>query len=161
HTGRGPPRRPGSSRGTGKARLRRGRAAKRAAGAARVLGLSTTRRAAILAIVICALAFTVPVPLRTYLTQQAELRVQQQRQDELRQKRQQLRERKDELNDPAVIEAEARSRLGYVMPGETPYMVQLPQQTARGKDDASDSSEQQQAPWYETLWHNVNRGGGG
>jgi len=126
-----------------------------------VLGLSTTRRAAILAIVICALAFTVAVPLRTYLTQQAELRVQQQRQDELRQKRQQLRERKDELNDPAVIEAEARSRLGYVMPGETPYMVQLPQQTARGKDDASDSSEQQQAPWYETLWHNVNRGGGG
>lgn len=154
-------RRPASSRGARNARLRRGLAAKRASGAARVLGLSTTRRAAILAIACCALAFTVAVPLRTYLTQQSELTVQQKRQDELQAKRRELRERKGELQDPAVIEAEARSRLGYVMPGQTPYVVQLPEETASQRDNADDEGGRQPDPWYETLWQTVNDDGSG
>lgn len=140
--------------------MRRGLAAKRASGAARVLGLSTTRRAAILAIAFCALAFTVAVPLRTYLSQRSELSVQQERQDELQAKRKELRERKSELDDPAVIEAEARSRLGYVMPGQTPYVVQLPEETADrdgdGDGDGGESKDQHQDPWYENLWQTIN-----
>lgn len=123
-----------------------------------MLGLSTTRRAAILAIACCALAFTVAVPLRTYLTQRSELSVQQERQDELQAKRKELRERKGELDDPAVIEAEARSRLGYVMPGQTPYVVQLPEETAdrNGDGDGGESKDRHQDPWYESLWQTIN-----
>ena len=36
------------------------------------------------------------------------------------------REQKAKLADPVFIAAQARERLGFVMPGETPYQVQLP-----------------------------------
>ena len=52
--------------------------------AAAAVGLSTTRRAAVLAIVVCALALSVAVPLRTYLSQRDEVKIQEQRQADLR-----------------------------------------------------------------------------
>jgi cell division protein FtsB len=143
---------------TTRARLRRGLAAKRASGAAKVLGMSTTRRAAVVAIVVCALAFTIAVPLRTYLAQRTEIREQQAQQAQLQQTVAQLQGRKAELSDPAQIEAEARRRLRYVKPGETPYIVQLPEDKA---PDAAPQPGQQQVPdgsWYENLWNQVSGG---
>ncbi len=143
---------------TTRTRLRRSLAAKRASGAAKVLGMSTTRRAAVVAIVVCALAFTIAVPLRTYLAQRTEIREQQAQQAQLQQTVAQLQGRKAELSDPAQIEAEARRRLRYVKPGETPYIVQLPE------DKAPDTAPQQgQQPaavgsWYENLWNQVSGG---
>jgi len=136
-----------------KTRLRRGLGAKQAAGAARVLGMSTTRRAAVLAIVICALALTLAVPLRTYLSQRAEIKVQEQRHEQLQQEVAALQSRKNALSDPAQVEAEARKRLRYVMPGETPYLIQLPEDTPEGQRAAG---RQQAGPgdaaWYQQLW---------
>lgn len=143
---------------TTRARLRRGLAQKRASGAAKVLGMSTTRRAAVVAIVVCALAFTIAVPLRTYLSQRTEIRQQQAQQALLQQTVAQLQGRKAELSDPAQIEAEARRRLRYVKPGETPYIVQLPEDKA---PDAVPPSGQQQVPdgsWYDNLWNQVSGG---
>ena len=139
-------------------RLRRGLAAKRASGAAKVLGMSTTRRAAVVAIVVCALAFTIAVPLRTYLSQRTEVREQQAQQAQLQQEVAQLQGRKAELSDPAQIEAEARRRLRYVKPGETPFIVQLPEDKA---PDAAPPAGQQQvagSSWYENLWNQVSGG---
>jgi cell division protein FtsB len=139
-------------------RLRRGLAQKRASGAAKVLGMSTTRRAAVVAIVVCALAFTIAVPLRTYLSQRTEIRQQQAQQALLQQTVAQLQGRKAELSDPAQIEAEARRRLRYVKPGETPYIVQLPEDKA---PDAVPQPGQQQIPdgsWYDNLWNQVSGG---
>jgi len=142
-----------SRRETIKARLRRGLSAKQAAGAARVLGMSTTRRAAVLAIVFCALAFTLAVPLRTYLSQRAEIGVQEQRQAELRAEVAQLEARRAALSDPAEVEAEARRRLRYVMPGETPYLIQLPEDSPAGQRQ---TTQQRPGPgdaaWYQQLW---------
>ncbi len=143
---------------TTRARLRRSLAAKRASGAAKVLGMSTTRRAAVVAIVVCALAFTIAVPLRTYLAQRTEIREQQAQQAQLQQTVAQLQGRKAELSDPAQIEAEARRRLRYVKPGETPYIVQLPEDKA---PDAAPQQGQQPAAagsWYENLWNQVSGG---
>ncbi len=143
---------------TTRARLRRSLAAKRASGAAKVLGMSTTRRAAVVAIVVCALAFTIAVPLRTYLAQRTEVREQQSQQAQLQQEVAQLQGRKAELSDPAQIEAEARRRLRYVKPGETPYIVQLPEDKA---PDAAPPAGQQQVAggsWYENLWNQVSGG---
>jgi cell division protein FtsB len=139
-----------------RARLRRGLSVKQAAGAARVLGMTTTRRAAVLAIVLCALAFTLAVPLRTYLSQRAEIKVQEQRQTELRADVARLQSRKSALADPAEVEAEARRRLRYVMPGETPYLVQLPEDTPQGRQQAA---QQKTGPgntaWYQQLWSSL------
>lgn len=144
-------------RGAGaRARLRLKLAAKQASGAARVLGMSTTRRAAVLAIVICALAFTLAVPLRTYVSQRAEIRVQQQRQAQLQAEVAELEARKAALADPAEVEAEARRRLRYVMPGETPYLIQLPEDTPQGQGQAA---RQKAVPgdsaWYQQLWSSL------
>jgi cell division protein FtsB len=132
---------------------------------AAVLGLSTTRRAAMLAIVVCALALSIAVPLRTYLGQRAEVEIQQRRQAELRAQVEQLEQRKAALNDPAQVEAEARQRLRYVRPGETPYVVELPGDHADhgGQDGAGTGAPAAQSPqqqsWYETLWNVVTGSG--
>lgn len=136
-----------------RARLRRGFAAKQAGNAARVLGLSTTRRAAVLAIVICALAFTLAVPLRTYLSQRGEIKVQEQRQAELQQQVERLNQRKAALSDPAEVEAEARRRLRYVTPGETPYLVQLPEDNPQAPPPgAPQPPGPGDTAWYQQLW---------
>ncbi|HEV7646786.1 MAG TPA: septum formation initiator family protein [Actinophytocola sp.] len=123
--------------------------------AAAAVGLSTTRRAAVLAIVVCALALSVAVPLRTYLSQRDEVEIQQQRQADLRAQVEALEKRKAQLADPAQVEAEARRRLRYVMPGETPYMVELPVETpARGGDGKKQRVLDQ--TWYLTLWNAVS-----
>lgn len=142
-------------RGTRRSRLHRGFSATRASGAVTVLGLSTTRRAALLAIVVCALAFTIAVPLRTYLSQQAEVTEQQQRQAELERQVSLLEQRRDELRDPAQVEVEARNRLGYVMPGETPYIVQLPEDRGTDLRDPDGERLEPRQPWYAQLWNSV------
>ncbi|HET9141070.1 septum formation initiator family protein [Actinophytocola sp.] len=120
-----------------------------------LLGLSTTRRAALLAIVVCALALSVAVPLRTYLGQRAEVEIQEQREAELRAQVEQLEKRKAQLDDPAQVEAEARRRLRYVRPGETPYVVELPgDHDQRPSGEPAPPPPRQQA-WYETLWDDV------
>jgi cell division protein FtsB len=124
--------------------------------AAAAFGLSTTRRAAVLAIVVCALALSVAVPLRTYLSQRDEVAIQEQRQADLRAQVQALEERKAQLQDPAQVEAEARRRLRYVMPGETPYMVELPDEAqARGGGDKKQKNVLDDS-WYLELWNAVS-----
>jgi hypothetical protein len=83
--------------------------------------------------------------------------IQEQRQAELRLQVEQLEKRKAQLNDPAQVEAEARRRLRYVRPGETPYVVELPgDHDGTGAGAPAQQSPQQQ-PWYETLWDTVTR----
>ncbi|WP_199432585.1 FtsB family cell division protein [Qaidamihabitans albus] len=118
--------------------------------------MSTTRRAAVVAIVVCALAFTIAVPLRTYLSQKAEVTQQEQRQAELRRQVAELEAREAELSDPAQVEAEARRRLRYVMPGETPYIVQLPEDEAAAERPRPGEYRHPQGPWYERLWESAS-----
>lgn len=140
------------STGTARARVRDGLRSKRLAGAARALGLSSTRRAAIAALVVCALAFTLAVPLRTYLSQRAEVAEQEEMRERLTGQVAELERKKAELADPAQIEAEARRRLRYVMPGEKPYVVQLPGDPAgEAARTAAERARAAQA-WYEQLW---------
>jgi cell division protein FtsL len=107
----------------------------------------------LLAILVCAMALSVSVPLRTYLSQRAELSAAERQRAALSQQVEQLRARNAQLSDPAEVEAEARSRLGYVRPGETPYIVQItpppppPPPPSRADD----------APWYERFWQSFTR----
>jgi cell division protein FtsB len=117
-----------------------------------MLGVSSTRRAAILALVVCALALTVAVPLRNYLTQRQELSALQAKQHQLAGEVDELTRRRDQLSDPAQVQAEARDRLGYVRPGEVPYVVQLPSDTAAVAAGAGGAAG---APWFDVLWSDV------
>jgi cell division protein FtsB len=122
-------------------------------------GLSATRQAAVLAMVVCALALSVAVPLRTYLTQHAQVEQELAQQAKLEQQAAQLEQRKQQLADPAQIQAEARSRLGMVMPGETPYTVQLPGDGQQGGQRGPSQQQAANGPWFEHLWDSITGGG--
>jgi cell division protein FtsB len=123
-----------------------------------LFGLAPTRRAAVLAIVVCALVLSISVPLRTYLSQREDLRVQEQHQEQLRTQVQQLQQRKAQLSDPAQVEAEARRRLRYVKPGETPYVVQLPGDGTPQQGGEHLKAQPPQGTWYENMWGSVSGG---
>jgi cell division protein FtsB len=122
-----------------------------------LLGLSSTRRAAVLALVVCALALTVVVPLRNYVAQRQELAAVTAQQRALTTEVDELTRERARLADPEEVAAQARSRLGYVRPGEVPYVVQFP---SSGKDAAVDPATDGM-PWYRQLWHEVENGPAG
>lgn len=135
-----------------RARSRAGEVVARTTG---MLGLSSTKRAAILAIVVCALALTVAVPLHNYVSQRQELARVTAQQEILQGEVAGLSAQRDTLSDPAEIAAQARTRLGYVAPGETPYVVQLPTPPAAVPDSGQ---AEPGVPWFRTLWTDVSGG---
>jgi len=65
-------------------------------------------------------------------------------------------QQKGKLADPAYVAAQARERLGFVMPGEIPYQVQLPPNAALPADPGSaPTAAATNDPWYTTLWHTI------
>jgi len=132
--------------------IRLSRAHRMALATSGMLGVSSTRRAAILALVVCALALTVAVPLRNYLTQRQELSALQAKQHQLAGQVDDLTRRRDQLSDPGQVQAEARDRLGYVRPGEVPYVVQLPNDAGAVPTGAGEGGG---APWFDVLWSDV------
>jgi uncharacterized protein len=117
---------------------------------------SAARRAAILAAVICVLTLTIAGPVRTYFAQRTEMKQLEASEKQLRAQIAELEEQKVKLADPVFVAAQARERLGFVMPGEIPYQVQLPASAAvpgtPGSEPAARHSDQ---PWYTALWHTI------
>ena len=117
---------------------------------------SAARRAAILAAVICVLTLTIAGPVRTYFSQRAEMKQLTDLEAQLRTQIADLEQQKVKLGDPVFIAAQARERLGFVMPGEIPYQVQLPTpvgaEAIPGEQSAAIPSGQ---PWYTSLWHTI------
>jgi cell division protein FtsB len=117
---------------------------------------SAARRAAILAVVICVLTLTIAGPVRTYFAQRTEMKQLKATEEQLRTQIAGLEEQKVKLADPVFIAAQARERLGFVMPGEIPYQVQLP--TNAGAPGAAGSEPARANPdeaWYTSLWHTI------
>jgi cell division protein FtsB len=118
---------------------------------------SAARRAAILAVVVCVLTLTIAGPVRTYFAQRTEMKQLSDAEAQLRSQIADLEQQKVKLGDPVYIAAQARERLGFVMPGDIPYQVQLPPGAAApeavpGVDPAQVPSGQ---PWYTSLWHTI------
>jgi cell division protein FtsB len=135
-------------RGAGTPPARAGRSEQR-------LGL-TARRAAILAAVVCVLTLTIAGPVRTYFAQRTEVRQLAASEAALRRQIADLEQQKVKLADPVYIAAQARERLGFVKPGDTPYQVQLPVSPALPAEPGSQAgSADTNNPWYTSLWHTI------
>jgi cell division protein FtsB len=86
-------------------------------------GLRVTRRAMVLGLVLVVLALSYGGSLQIYLGQQHDLAVAEQ---QIRDRTAQVADLETELDrwdDPDYVRAQARARLGWVMPGETGYRV--------------------------------------
>ena len=108
-----------------------------------------TGRAAILVLVLAALVVTLAIPLRAWMSQQAEIAALEADVAQSRERVESLRAELEDWEDPACVIAQARSRLHFVFPGEVGYVV-------LGEDDRPIVPEEEraadQAPWYSRLW---------
>ncbi|MGN6523932.1 MAG: FtsB family cell division protein [Actinomycetes bacterium] len=125
-----------------------------------------TGRAAILAVVVCALLLTLAYPVRQYIGQRAQIAAVQASIADQRAQLNGLQQQLDRWNDPAYVRAQARERLHFVKPGETQYIVVedgTSPSAARDARPGSSSSaaastkEAEAKPWYETLWASVQQ----
>jgi cell division protein FtsB len=116
----------------------------------------TARRAAILAALACVLTLTIAGPVRTYFAQRTEMDQLAASQAAMRRQIADLEQKKGKLADPAYIAAQARERLGFVMPGDIPFQVHLPPTAAVSPQPGSDTAKPaNNDPWYTSLWHTI------
>ncbi|MGI5167293.1 FtsB family cell division protein [Spirillospora sp. CA-253888] len=123
------------------------------AGGARRNNPALTSRAAILAVVVCAIALSLAYPVREYIAQRQEIADLQHKEHLARKQVEELAQRKQRLGDKSYIEREAKRRLHYCMPGEKCYIV-LDGGGGSGQQ-TKQSGPTTRPPWYETLWRSV------
>lgn len=119
------------------------------------VGHVNPRRALALLVVLVFVALTLAVPVRTYLSQRSEYNRVQAENAQLRNEVGDYEKKITQQNDPAYIEAMARQRLQYAMPGEKVVVLTHPdrdrEEAAKRQADAYASN-----PWYENLWDAVS-----
>ncbi|WP_316526573.1 FtsB family cell division protein [Kitasatospora brasiliensis] len=120
-----------------------------------------TSRATVLVLVLCSLVAILAYPTRQFISQRAEISAQRAKADHVRQQVDQLRREKARWQDPEYVKAQARARLHYAVPGETPYIAVDPAgQAARPSEPAapasSGSSAKAAKPWYTSIWDSVD-----
>ena len=121
---------------------------------------SLTGRAAVLAVVVCMLAISLAYPLREYLDQRGELADYRSLVAEQRQRVAELEQARERWRDPAYVEAQARQRLHYVMPGETAYVVLGPEEKpAPDGVIVREPAPAARSPWFADLWRSVEAAG--
>jgi cell division protein FtsB len=116
-----------------------------------------TRRAFVLILVVMVLALSYANTLRIYIGQQHDLAVVE---EQIRERSARIAELEDELarwNDPEYVKTQARSRLGWVMPGETGFHVvgEDGKPVAGGVviESEAQSPEGEYGPaWWSQLW---------
>jgi cell division protein FtsB len=116
-----------------------------------------TSRAAVLAVVICAIALSLAYPVREYVAQRRQIDQLQAENQATAAQLSQLEAQAQRLSDPAYVEQQARDRLHLCMPGKTCYVIIGGQPAAAGPQPAAVAA----APWYQRLWHSVREADGG
>ncbi|MGW2253556.1 FtsB family cell division protein [Kitasatospora sp. NPDC001660] len=124
-----------------------------------------TSRATVLVLVLCSLVAILAYPTRQFISQRAEISAQRAKAEHARQQVEQLRRDKARWQDPEYVKAQARTRLHYAMPGETPYIAvdpagagAAPSSTAppAPSDGTATSSVKAAKPWYSSIWDSVD-----
>jgi cell division protein FtsB len=113
-----------------------------------------TSRAAVLAVVICAIALSLAYPVREYVAQRRQIDQLQAQNQATAAQLAQLRAEARRLSDPAYVEQQARDRLHLCMPGKTCYVIIGGQPATAGPKPSAAVAA---APWYQRLWHSVRQ----
>jgi cell division protein FtsB len=112
-----------------------------------------TGRAAVLAIVVCAIAMSLAYPIREYVAQRRTIAQLQQEQSKELAAIKDLDDRRKQLQDPGYIKRQARERLFYCGPMQKCYVV-MGEQPSEGRGTAGEKKAAK-PPWYQTLWESV------
>src|SRR5262249_2973130 len=115
-----------------------------------------TSRAAVLAVVICAIALSLAYPVREYIAQRRQIdQLVAERQMTLAQLRA-LQRQQQRLHDPAYIEQLAPDKLNFGMTDQPGYVII----GGRGSGSAA-AARAAGTPWYDRLWRSVQQADGG
>ena len=111
-----------------------------------------TSRAAVLAIVLCAIALTLAYPVREYIADRRQIDQLEAQNTQVAAEVKRLQTEQTALASPARIEQEARDDLHMCFPSQTCYEVIYPARPhAPGNEHALGS------PWYGRLWQSVTK----
>jgi cell division protein FtsB len=112
-----------------------------------------TSRAAVLAVVLCAIALSLAYPVREYIAQRRQI-------DQLEAQRQsiaatlsRLEAEQRRLTSNAYVEQQARDRLHMCLPTQTCYVIISPRRAAAQAAPTPVPG----VPWYERLWNSVQQ----
>jgi cell division protein FtsB len=122
-----------------------------------------TGRAAILVLVLAVLAVSYASSMRAYLEQKAHLAALRASIAESSENIAALSREKRRWRDDAYIEAQAKQRLGWVMPGEISFQVIDENGEPLGHEDSLVDPERLEAErepaWWERAWHSIEAAG--
>ncbi len=112
-----------------------------------------TGRAALLAVVICAIALSLAYPVREYIAQRQQIDQLLAQQQTIAAQVKALQEQQANLSQTWYIEQQARDELHMCFPGEQCYEVISGQPTPAPATPTQTSAD----PWYAKLWQSVQR----
>jgi cell division protein FtsB len=113
-----------------------------------------TGRAAVLAVVMCAIALSLAYPVREYITQRKQIDALVAQQQVMLNQVKSLEQQQARLNQPKYIEQIAQQQLDMCFPHTTCYIV-----TGGGSQGstAARPAKPGPAPWYDKLWRSVQQ----
>jgi cell division protein FtsL len=110
-----------------------------------------TGRAAVLAVVICAIALSLAYPVRAYMAQRQQIDQLVTEQQTMLAQVKNLQAEQSRLSERSYIEQLARQELDMCFPGTQCYVVEGNQSLINGTRPQQPGS----APWYAKLWRSV------
>ena len=122
--------------------------------------LGLTRRALAVLSVLVVLALSYANSLRIYLDQQRDIGMATQQIQDRTERISQLEDELSRWNDPAFVKAQARDRLGWLLPGETGFRVVGPDGKPLGTGVVL-TSQSELPPgehgemWFDRMWGSV------
>ena len=112
-----------------------------------------TGRAAVLAVVICAIALSLAYPIREYVTQRQQIDALVTQQQAMLARVKSLQAQQARLSSSSYIEQLARQELDMCFPGTQCYIVKGGPSAAGTAPPAKPGP----APWYDKLWRSVQQ----
>ncbi len=114
-----------------------------------------TGRAALLAVVLCAIALSLAYPVREYIAQSRRIGQLEVQRQAITAQVNALRSEQQRLSSPAYVEQQARDNLHMCLPSQTCYVV-----IGGGQRTSRAAAAHAAAPaWYERLWNSVQQAG--
>jgi cell division protein FtsB len=122
-------------------------------------GTASTRltgRAALLFLVLTGLALTLAWPARQYVDQRRQIASLRSQTQVTKDRVALLQQQVQQWGDPQYVEAEARQRLHFRLPGETAYVVLRPHHRGAATPPKALTTAPTKA-WYSSMWDSVEQ----
>lgn len=113
-----------------------------------------TSRAAVLAVVICAIALSLAYPIREYIAERRQIDQLEALNTQLAGQVTRLKTEQHAYTSPSYIEQQAQDQLHMCFPTQTCYVVINP-----SRPQGKTAHDQPGTPWYAVLWKSVREAG--